>query len=521
MLALTPIGIGDPARVPCWTQGELTLTSGRARDNQYTQVEVHAIFEGPAGVTLVRPGFWDGEATFKIRFAPPAPGRWRFRTLASDPADQGLHEVRGHLDAHPYQGDNPLLSHGFLRMSSGGRNVVHADGTPFFMVADTPWGLPWRATVEQTQLYARDRQTHGFNAALLMSVQPDRFAKGPRGRGEPASFDVGFEDLREGFLQRLNPGYFQYLDQLLALLIEHGIVPVLQPVFQGYGWKGLTVLGTHAVPEQYARYCRYLVARYGAQPAMYLVSADGTGFYPCVEAGGHEIETWDAYRQPAGIHYNPFEWQHENRAHQAAAWLDFQWAQTGHKGEHKQDCIRRMTAVTPVKAIANGEPTYEGICSPDNGAGVWQLHEAWSNLCAGGTMGIVYGAGGLWQWKYTDDEPGWPAWADGKSWRTCLEYEGRVYAGHVGRAMAGTPFTDMTYRPDLAAGRDCVAIPGKFYVVYLPEGGDVVVQGLEGALPWGLFDPKRGAYEPRGTTTGATLSVQAPQGPSVLMVGRP
>jgi hypothetical protein len=53
-------------------------------------------------------------------------------------------------------------------------------------------------------------------------------------------------------------------------------------------------------PAEYARYCRYLVARYGARPAIYLVGADGSGDEPQVSAGGKEIEHWDDYRQPTG-----------------------------------------------------------------------------------------------------------------------------------------------------------------------------------------------------------------------------
>ena len=57
-------------------------------------------------------------------------------------------------------------------------------------------------------------------------------------------------------------------------------MPVLQPVFQGFGWKGLSVAGTRCTAGEYARYCRYLVARYGARPAIYLVGADGAGEEP-------------------------------------------------------------------------------------------------------------------------------------------------------------------------------------------------------------------------------------------------
>ena len=74
------------------------------------------------------------------------------------------------------------FEHGFWRMSPSGRQLVHADGTPALMVADTAWALPWRATPEQVEVYARDRQAKGFNAVLLMTVQPDMRAVGPRDR---------------------------------------------------------------------------------------------------------------------------------------------------------------------------------------------------------------------------------------------------------------------------------------------------------------------------------------------------
>jgi hypothetical protein len=67
---------------------------------------------------------------------------------------------------------NPFYAHGFWRMSPGGRSLVQADGKPALLIADTAWGLPWRATPEQVREYAADRQAKGFNAVLLMSVQP-------------------------------------------------------------------------------------------------------------------------------------------------------------------------------------------------------------------------------------------------------------------------------------------------------------------------------------------------------------
>ncbi len=504
-----------------WEQTEITLTSQHTYTNPYTDVEVYADFRNAAGRTIRRPAFWDGGTTWRVRFAPPAPGLWEWRTTCSETSDAGLHAKEGTLSVGTYTGGNALIKHGLLRMSPGHRNVVHADGTPFILVGDTAWSLPWRGTTDAVTVYARDRQGKGFDAVLVMSLCPDRGARGPRDRVSVGGFDVAFEDLTNSHLNQINIQYFQYMDELMSILVEHGIVPVYQPVFQGYGWKGLSTLGRTAVPAEYARYCRYLVARFGARPAMWLVGADGTGREPCVEAGGKEVHTWDAYGQPTGIHYGPQD--RVCNAHQDADWLDFQWCQTGHGGAHNVSKVSVMHDNLPTKAAANGEPTYEGIARTNRATGWWQGNEAWSNLTAGGTMGVVYGVAALWQWKLFPDEPGWPAWAlDPVDWRQALNKEGSRYVGFVHRAFADYDFLDITKHADLAGGAPCAAIPGKFYVVYLENGGAVSVSGLQSRLPFRWFNPRTGVWVAGGRTSTATWNTCAPgTGPWVLFVGQP
>ena len=412
-----------------WREHEITLTATGDFPNPYTDVNVWAEFVHDNGAVLRRPAFWDENQVWRLRFASPiAEGRWTWRSHSSV-EDSGLSGQSGELLVEPGPPpDHRFYRHGFWHMSPGGRSLIHADGTPALLVADTAWALPWRATEAQCRVYAADRRAKGFNAVLLMSVQPDMLAHGPRDRTADEGFDVGFEDLASGHLNQLNPTYFQYLDRLLAILVEHEIVPVLQPVFMGFGWKGLSVAGPVVPPAEYTRYCRYLVARYGARPVIYLAGADGSGREVQVPAGGQEIELWDAYAQPTGIHYRPHA---DNRAWQDAPWLDFQWCQTGHSGEHIPERVADMWRNTPVKAVANGEPTYEHGGWRGKAAGWWQGHEAWSNLCAGGTMGVVYGAGSLWQWRLHRDEPGHEAYflAEGAGWREALDFEGSRYVG--------------------------------------------------------------------------------------------
>jgi hypothetical protein len=486
-----------------WQQVEITLHAVRGRAHPYVDEEAWAEFTHEGGAVLRRPAFWDGGATWRIRFTAPQPGRWTWRSY-SEPADLGLAGQTGTIDVVA------STHRGLLRMSTGGRNVVRADGSPFLVVGDTPWALPWRATVEQAEVYAADRQRKGFNAALLMTVQPDMRATGPRCRTEPLGFDVGFEDLPTGHINQLRPEYFQYFDRLVAVLVSHGITPVYQPVFHGYGWKGLDVAGRVVPPQEYARYCRYLVARYGAMPAIYLVSGDGSGRDIGVDAGGQAIEEWDCYAQPTGIHYAPHT---DNRAYQDHVWLDFQWCQTGHNGDHIPERVADMWRNLPPKAVANGEPTYERMGGPGRATGWWQGHEAWCNLCAGGTMGVVYGAGSLWQWKLSPDEPGHQDWchAAGAGWREAIDFEGSKYVGVISRIFDGLPFAEMQPNWDCTYGGRNLLVPGKLMIRYLERGGPFAVIRDDVPRPYRVVDPRTGAV----TATGELPPGPGPQSVAV------
>ncbi|WP_037252824.1 apiosidase-like domain-containing protein [Rhodopirellula europaea] len=487
-----------------WQEVELEFTAEQETSNPYTDVEAWVDFTHDDGTTIRRQMFWDGGQTFRVRFASPlSSGRWNWKSTGGGEGS-GLDGKTGSFAATQAKVDSPtdFTQHGFWSIPKGGRNLIHADGTARLLCADTAWALPWRATVDQVKTYAKDRQAKGYNAALLMTVQPDLKTKGPRSRTEAQGFDVGFEDLPNGSLQKLNPDYFQTFDKLVDVLTSHGIAPVYQPVFHGYGWKGGGTAGNVVSAEDYARYCRYLVARYGARPAIWLVGGDGpaekASIVEQLDAAGTEIEKWDAYQQPTGIHYSPHA---KNRTHQDKAWLDFQWCQTGHGGEHIAERVADMWRNRPVKAVANGEPTYENIGRTGNGAGWWQGHEAWCNLTAGGTMGVVYGAGSLWQWRLDANEPGHANWctAPGAGWREALEFEGSKYPGIAAKILEGLPLANMEPNWDCTYGRRGLLVPGKLFVLYLPEGGNSAILCKEVPRSYRVYDPKTGKVMAEGT----------------------
>ena len=527
---------GTLPEVEQWTTYEVAFDSQTSFANGYTDVDVWVTFANEAGDSLVRPAFWDGDSRWKVRFAPPdSSGTWTWVSHASV-EDAGLAGKTGTLRSVPYRGDNELLARGLLRMSPGKRNVIHADGTPFLIVGDTPWSIPFRATPSQVAAYAEDRSRKGFNTALLISLQPDKFAKGPEARNTALGFDVAFEDLSSGHLNKLKADYFQTLDSLINILVGHGLTPVYAPFAHGYGWKGETAIGGEVIPEEYVRYCRYLVARYGSTPALWLINLDGNPKnVPGVKPAGEAIEKWDAYGQPVGLHYSPYDdwlatWArgdstccfHYNRIYQGEPWLDFQWAQTGHDGKHLYHKVERMYEAKPTKANMDGESTYEGMGEGKLGLGWWQGHDAWSQLMHGGTMGVVYGAAGLWQWKVAADEPGWPEWTNAPvSWRDALDLEGGKYVACISKAFRGFDFADMEKRWDLTGGdQPLLAKEGVFYISYLERGGEIKIRNIPAGLPYFWFDPVAGEFRSEGKTSPDGKFTSPDANAWVLVVGK-
>jgi hypothetical protein len=527
--------------VPQYTTHEISLSASSDYKNPYVDVEVWAEFVNGKNDTLKRPAFWDGGETWKVRFAPTdINGTWYWQSYCSNENDKGLHGKTGSLISTPNvrsivpmldSKSNALIKNGPLKMSKGGRSVIHLSGKSFLVVGDTPWAIPFRATKEQVETYAKDRQEKGFNSALMMTLQPDTKAEGPNERNTEKGFKRAFNDLSDGHINQINVDYFQYYDGIVQTLLAHEIVPVFQPVFHGYGWKGLEVLGRTIEPEEYVRYCKYLLARYGSGPAFWLLGGDHNGKDPGVMESGEMMQEWDCYAQPTGIHYNPCDdylapWAngvrehcfHYNKTFQEKEWLDFQWAQSGHDGKHLYHKVERMYDNLPTKAVANGEPTYEGMNDGKNGLGWWQGEEAWMQLMHGGTMGVVYGAATLWQWKISPTEEGWPKWTDQPtSWQEAMQMKGSTYVGLVGKILEGIDMTDLEKRWDLAQGKPLLAKEGRLYISYLNKGGEISIKGVPDDLNYSWVDPRTGESKQYSKVNGELF--RAPdENPWVLLI---
>ena len=92
-------------------------------------------------------------------------------------------------------------------------------------------------------------------------------------------------------------------------------------------------------------------------------------------------------------------------------------------------------------------------------------------------MGLVYGAGSLWQWRLHAQEPGHADWctAPGAGWREALDFEGSRYPGIAAKLFDGLPLAGMEPNWTCTYGKRGLLVPGKLFVLYLPEGGDAAI----------------------------------------------
>lgn len=458
---------------------ELAFYSTAVHGDPYNEVEMDVLFSGPAGEQRA-PAFWAGDHVWKVRFAAEKPGRYTYKSVCSDAGDSGLHNQSGTVQVEPYQGKNPLLAHGRLRVAKDRRHFEHADGTPFFWVGDTWWmGLCTRLDWPQGfQMLAADRVAKGFNVVqIITGPYPDMDAWDARGRNE-----AGFP-FTDGF-KSINPAYYDHADLKIAHLVHSGIVPCIVGMWGYY----LPQMGVDRVK----RYWRYIVARYGAYPVVWCMA--GEGAMPWYLTKTHEqdiaaqrkgwtevmayVRGMDPYHNLIGIHPT-----HCGRDQvEDASLMDFDMLQTGHSDiesvPNVAQTVAKSVAREPLMPVVNSEVNYEGI-----------LGRCWQNiqrLCfyhaaIRGAAGCTYGANGIWQASTLEfpygASPHGRCWGN-TPWQEAMQLPGSKQIGIGGGFMKRFRWWEFREHPEwIDAAPDpknpyaCVAagIPGEVRVVYIPH----------------------------------------------------
>lgn len=258
-LTASTIALAAGSAVETWRVHEFALTSGKdysVGGGDAVRLDVE-FSNAKTGEKLVRPAFWDGGTTFRVRFAPPSPGAWVWRTTCKD--ESSLNGKMGGFLAESYSGSLAVYRHGFVRAESGRKVFVHADGTPFLYLGDM------HANLYKMPLAAsRGRGAKPGFADVLRQCVEQGFTVF---QSEPN--DAPF-DLSDGRVDAADLPGLRLADKYYQAIADAGLVHANAELFPpekmnrevASDWNGLARLG------------RYWSARFGAYPVMWTLGRE-------------------------------------------------------------------------------------------------------------------------------------------------------------------------------------------------------------------------------------------------------
>jgi len=383
ILAMSNAAFASDA-VPVWTRWDQKLVSSKEYGNPYADVTVSVRYEGPAGQSFEGFGFWDGDATFRIRCMFPAPGRWTWRTTCSDPAGTGLHGQTGTVEVVPYTGDNPLYRRGYLQVEAGRRYLSYADGTPFLWIGDTPWPAPMNASLDEWQAYVQDRRAKQFT--VLQVFCASEWAGTNDTEGNPPFLGEG--------LAKWNPAYWQGYEKKIRHANEQGllvfVIGLMEPVKR------------YPDAEPACRFARNLAAR---------LMGDFVILSPSFDSNYMELADQAAVATRQAVPFHLIT-QHPSSAQDARIYhdkpaLDFTGLQSGAGWGSNPlspatasrcaiQCTSLLYQMTPVRPVVNLEARYD---SEFNQKQLPRLPRSCGYLTLlSGAAGYTYGCAGIWNW---------------------------------------------------------------------------------------------------------------------------
>jgi hypothetical protein len=505
------------------TVTEFSFTAGKPYADPFNDVQVDVVFTGPDGAEQRVPAFWAGEQTWRVRYAPPTAGHYRYRTIATVTNDPGLHARSGTLGVEPYRGTNPLYREGAVRVAADRRHFEHASGKPFFWLGDTWWmGLTKRLSwPDEFQSLAADRAAKGFSVVqIIAGLYPDMPPFDERGANE-----AGYPWERE--YARINPAYFDAADLRIQHLVDRGIVPCIAGCW-GYF---LPLMGLAKMKQHW----RNIVARWGAYPVIWCLAGEGTMPYylsktPKDDALAQKrdwteiaryVRANDPYRRMITIHPS----QTARDSVEDASLLDFDMLQTGHsdRASIPNTVNRVVESLTrePKMPVLVGEVCYEGIMEASRQE--VQRFVFWASIL-NGAAGHTYGANGLWQLNRAErpygPSPHGRSWGD-TPWDVAAQLPGSRMLGLAKKFLMKFDWSHFEPHPDWVdphwskqsytqpyAG----GIPGEVRVIFIPPSWNPPkIKQLERGVNYEAlyFDPASGAERPVGRVTPDEAGVWA------------
>lgn len=479
---------GADPEIKTWEVFEITLKSTAQAQNPYVeflktgdQPFLTATFTGTDGRSQGKiikvPGFWDGENTWKIRFAPPIDGTWKYETVSQD---RKMNRKKGSITVSGWTEEEKNINparRGFMVVNGSdprkGRYFTYTDGTPVLWIADTWWD--WtnsRIRFGSFKKLADTRAEQGYNIGQLF------FAGNGWGR-ESSLLDPSF---REPKLEQIRK-----IEEMIRYANSKGITVWI------HAWWSRENIDKSIGDENITRWWRYVVHRLHAFNVIWVLA----GEYNMNNYGGFPLSFWnrvgdiikdeDPYDRITGAHPTPPMWSGGAEAPQWSTaeavhnqkWLDYNQSQTGHArwcNELIPEIISRAYRMAPAKPAVVTEPWYEFI--EGNPTAMDIRFAAWSSVMSG-AAGHTYGGGHTWRVHLPERPTGIGSWPMDTSLSVnTLIYPGAVSVGFMGKYLRKLEWWKLEPHPELVLENPspfCLADPGNEYLFYLRYGGSIKV----------------------------------------------
>jgi hypothetical protein len=390
-----------------WEVFEIELKASSSFENPYLEcikegegAYAMAKFTGTSGPaankTYEVPGFWDGNNTWKFRFAPPFGGTWEYETVSKD---KGLNKKKGTIRVSDWtenEKEQNATRRGFIQVNQeeprAGRYFVYSDGKPCLWVSDTWWA--WtdrRITFESFKNVADTRSEQGFNIGQL-------FFPGNGWGRESSMLDRNYEVL--------DLAHIHNVEKMIEYANSKGITVWI------HAWWSRKDIDENIGAEKMRRWWRYVVHRLHAHNVIWVLA----GEYNMYNNGGFPLSFWnelgelvkaeDPYNRIVSVHPTPPTWGAGMEAPQWSTatvlhnqeWLDYNQSQCGHhlwSNQYTPEIIKEAYAQKPAKPIVITEAWYEFIKGNPSAKDI--RFGAWTAFLSG-AAGHTYGGGHL----------GWP-----------------------------------------------------------------------------------------------------------------
>jgi hypothetical protein len=409
--------------VQCWNPIDIQLNAASNYSTPYIDVDdLSATFISPTGISMTMPGFWDGGQTWKIRFSPNLVGIWTYKTNSND---VGLNNQTGFITCTPYTDTLPIYQHGFIKPSANNRYLTYADGKPFYWLGDTHWSGFGGA--ERFNESNDVRFSSMFKGMIDRRIEQgftvwkvETFAN--NNEHNSSTSNEGGRAWNNGkFFIDLNPAFWQNIDQRIEYLANKGMVISMA---QGIGRS----MKNASVEPDHKRLARYILARYGAYPTVWITAQEFNAVHSnsCAQCWANVaayVYDLDPYKRANSLHNtytNPIVYHDQ-------VWYGFVTLQEGHNYVASVDYWLAQYNATPARPILEDEANYEDLIPYYTGGAVipkWKTRQsAWQSQIAG-AFGFTYGGQGIWWACYTthDTNPNCGNGSAARAWYTAIDF---------------------------------------------------------------------------------------------------